>query len=80
MPVNLGVATLGFSIDAAISKLHLEVAVVLIVATALLTALVDALSRALRLTDLPTRLSRSLPGSRVSKGLQPSGGVRGRSP
>ncbi len=63
----LGVATLGFSIDAAISELRLDVAVTLIVATALLTTLVDALSRALRrslrLTDLPTRLSQPLPGS-----------------
>jgi phosphonate transport system permease protein len=33
----LGVATLGFSVDAAISELRLDVAVLLIVATALLT-------------------------------------------
>ncbi len=60
-------ATLGFYVDAAISELRLDVAVLLIVATALLTAMVDALSRALRrslrLADLPTRLSKPLHGS-----------------
>lgn len=62
----LGVATLGFYVDAAISELRLDVAVVLIAATALLAVLVDALSRLLRrrlrLTDLPTRLSQPLTG------------------
>ena len=62
----LGVTTLGFYVDAAISELRLDVAVILIVATALLTAMVDALSRALRrslrLTDLPTRLSKARHG------------------
>ena len=57
----LGVTTLGFYVDAAISELRLDVAVVLIAATALMTMAVDALSRALRrglrITDLPTRLS-----------------------
>jgi phosphonate transport system permease protein len=57
----LGVTTLGFYVDAAISELRLDVAVVLIVATALLTVAVDVLSRALRrslrIADLPTRLS-----------------------
>ncbi|MGU3663046.1 PhnE/PtxC family ABC transporter permease [Methylobacterium sp. A49B] len=61
----LGVATLGFYVDAAISELRLDVAMLLIVATALLTVLIDALSRtlrrSLRLTDLPTRLSTRLP-------------------
>jgi phosphonate transport system permease protein len=70
----LGVATLGFYVDAAISELRLDVAVVLIVATALLTALVDALSRALRrslrLTDLPTRLSKPRPGSAADPPLR----------
>jgi phosphonate transport system permease protein len=60
----LGVATLGFYIDAAISELRLDVAVVLIAATALMTMAIDALSRALRrslrIADLPTRLSRPL--------------------
>ncbi|NEU10814.1 ABC transporter permease [Methylobacterium sp. BTF04] len=62
----LGVATLGFYVDAAISELRLDVAVVLIAATAILAATVDALSRALRrrlrLTDLPTRLSAPIGG------------------
>ena len=57
----LGVTTLGFYVDAAISELRLDVAVVLIAATALLTMAVDALSRtlrrSLRINDLPTRLS-----------------------
>jgi phosphonate transport system permease protein len=70
----LGVATLGFYVDAAISELRLDVAVLLIVATALLTALVDALSRALRrslrLTDLPTRLSKPLHGSAADPPLR----------
>ncbi|WP_261402841.1 PhnE/PtxC family ABC transporter permease [Chenggangzhangella methanolivorans] len=57
----LGVATLGFYVDAAISELRFDVAVVLIVVTGLLTLCVDALSRglrkALRIDALPTRLS-----------------------
>ncbi|ACL58405.1 PhnE/PtxC family ABC transporter permease [Methylobacterium nodulans] len=57
----LGVATLGFYVDAAIAELRLDVAVVLILASALLAMAVDALSRglrrSLRLTSLPTRLS-----------------------
>ncbi|MGU3538475.1 PhnE/PtxC family ABC transporter permease [Methylobacterium sp. A54F] len=57
----LGVATLGFYVDAAISELRLDVAAVLIVACALLAVGVDALSRglrrALRISSLPTRLS-----------------------
>ncbi|MFC6791661.1 PhnE/PtxC family ABC transporter permease [Methylobacterium komagatae] len=57
----LGVTTLGFYVDAAISELRLDVAVLLIAATALLTMAVDALSRtlrrSLRINDLPTRLS-----------------------
>ena len=57
----LGVATLGFHVDAAISELRLDVAAVLIAATAALTIAVDAGSRALRkalrLDTLPTRLA-----------------------
>lgn len=57
----LGVATLGFHVDAAIAELRLDVAVVLIAATAALTVAVDAASRALRrslrINTLPTRLS-----------------------
>lgn len=57
----LGVATLGFHVDAAIAELRLDVAVVLIAATAAMTVAVDAASRALRrslrINTLPTRLS-----------------------
>lgn len=57
----LGVATLGFYVDAAISELRLDVAVLLIAATAGVTVAVDALSRALRrslrIADLPVRLA-----------------------
>ncbi|GBU17908.1 MULTISPECIES: ABC transporter permease [Methylobacterium] len=60
----IGVATLGFYVDAAISELRIDVAVVLILATMLVTLAVEALSRALRralrIADLPTRLSRPL--------------------
>jgi phosphonate transport system permease protein len=44
----LGVKTLGFHIDSAISELRLDRAMVLIVATAVLTIAVDAVSRTLR--------------------------------
>ncbi|GJD59091.1 Phosphate-import permease protein PhnE [Methylobacterium dankookense] len=61
----LGVATLGFYVDAAIAELRLDVAAVLILATALLAIAVDTLSRALRrslrIADLPVRLSASPP-------------------
>lgn len=57
----LGVATLGYYVDAAIAELRLDVAVVLIAASALLGIAVDALSRGLRrrlrITTLPVRLS-----------------------
>jgi phosphonate transport system permease protein len=59
----LGVATLGYHVDAAISELRFDVAVVLILATVVLCALIDALSRwlrnALRISMLPTRLSEA---------------------
>jgi phosphonate transport system permease protein len=57
----LGVATLGFYVDAAISELKLDVAATLIVAFALLSMLVDVFSRrlrrGLRIDNMPTRLS-----------------------
>lgn len=57
----LGVATLGFYVDAAISEMRLDVAVALIASTACLTLAIDAISRglrrALRIGALPTRLS-----------------------
>ena len=60
----LGVTTLGYYVDAAISELRIDVAVVLIGATVILTLCVDALSRSLRrslrIADLPTRLSEPI--------------------
>jgi phosphonate transport system permease protein len=57
----LGVATLGYYVDAAISELRFDVAVILILATVGLCALIDALSRglrkALRISTLSTRLA-----------------------
>lgn len=57
----LGVATLGFYVDAAFSELRFDVAFVLITAMVLLSMAIDALSRrlrrALRIETLPTRLS-----------------------
>lgn len=44
----LGVATLGFYIDSAVGELRLDRAVAMLVATAILTAAIDALSRAIR--------------------------------
>jgi phosphonate transport system permease protein len=57
----LGVATLGYYVDAAISELRFDVAVVLILATVVLCACIDALSRrlrrSLRISTLATRLA-----------------------
>jgi phosphonate transport system permease protein len=57
----LGVTTLGYYVDAAISELRFDVAVVLILATVGLCALIDMLSRrlrrALRISTLATRLA-----------------------
>ena len=57
----LGVTTLGFYVDAALSELRIDVAVVLILATAALSMAVDAASRALRrglrIETAPVRLS-----------------------
>lgn len=57
----LGVATLGYYVDAAISELRFDVAIVLILATVGLCALIDALSRrlrqGLRISTLATRLA-----------------------
>ena len=66
----LGVRTLGYHVDAAISELRMDVAVVLIVATGALSMAIDAVSRALRrrlrVNDRPVRLSANdgpVPGS-----------------
>ena len=57
----LGVATLGYYVDAAISELRFDVAIVIILATVALCAAIDALSRrlrrALRISTLPTQLA-----------------------
>jgi phosphonate transport system permease protein len=57
----LGIATLGYHVDAAISELRFDVAVVMILATVLLSAAIDGLSRwlrrSLRISTLPTRLA-----------------------
>jgi phosphonate transport system permease protein len=57
----LGVKTLGFHVDGAISELRFDVAIVLIAATVLLSAGIDWLSRrlrqSLRIVTLPTRLA-----------------------
>lgn len=57
----LGVATLGYYVDAAISELRFDVALVLIVAMVLLSMAIDIFSRrlrrAMRIETLPTRLS-----------------------
>jgi len=59
----LGVATLGYYVDAAISEFRLDVALVLILVTALLSMTVDAFSRdlrrRLRIDTMPTRLSQA---------------------
>jgi len=59
----LGVTTLGYYVDAAISEFRLDVAVVLILVTALLSMTVDAFSRGLRrrlrIDTMPTRLSEA---------------------
>jgi phosphonate transport system permease protein len=57
----LGITTLGYYVDAAISELRFDVAVVMILATVALSAAIDGLSRRLRrslhITTLPTRLA-----------------------
>jgi phosphonate transport system permease protein len=57
----LGVATLGYYVDAAISELRFDVAVVIILATVGVCGVIDVLSRrlrrTLRISTLPTHLS-----------------------
>jgi phosphonate transport system permease protein len=59
----LGIATLGYYVDAAISEFRLDVAFLLILLTALLSMTIDALSRSmrrrLRIDTMPTRLSEA---------------------
>jgi phosphonate transport system permease protein len=67
----LGILTLGYYVDAAIAEIRLDVAVVLIIATALLSMTVDALSRGLRrrlrIDTMPTRLSEAPSESRLAR-------------
>ncbi|MBX9702474.1 MAG: hypothetical protein K2X74_23760, partial [Acetobacteraceae bacterium] len=67
----LGVATLGYFIDAAITELRLDAAVVLIVCTGMLSMAIDSLSRRLRqrlrIENRPVRLSAgAVPAGSVS--------------
>ena len=66
----LGVATLGYYVDAAISELRLDVAVFLVFAVAALSMTVDSLSRwlrrRLRIEMLPTRLANEPGGDAIS--------------
>jgi phosphonate transport system permease protein len=59
----LGILTLGYYVDAAIAEIRLDVAMVLIFATALLSMSVDGLSRGLRrrlrIDTMPIRLSEA---------------------
>jgi phosphonate transport system permease protein len=72
----LGVTTLGYYVDAAISELRFDVVVVLILATVMLSAGIDYVSRtlrkALRLTTLPTRLAEA-PGATGPAGVMLKG-------
>ena len=67
----LGVATLGYYIDAAISEFRLDVAVVLLLVTALLSMTVDAFSRGLRrrlrIDTMPVRLSEAPGEGRIGR-------------
>ena len=72
----LGVGTLGFHIDGAISELRFDVAVVLIAATVVLSAIIDAVSRfvraSLKISTLPTRLAEAA----GAHNLSPAGAIR----
>jgi phosphonate transport system permease protein len=69
----LGVATLGYYVDAAISEFRLDVAVVLILVTALLSMTVDVFSRSLRrrlrIDTMPTRLSEAPSGAPIGRAI-----------
>jgi phosphonate transport system permease protein len=71
----LGVTTLGYYVDAAISEFQLDVAVFLILGVAALSMTIDSLScwlrRRLRIEMLPTRLAddgRHIAGAAACKG------------
>lgn len=67
----LGIKTLGYYVDAAISEIRLDVAVILIAATAVLSMIVDAFSRwlrrCLRIDAMPTRLSEAPSETRMGE-------------
>lgn len=65
----LGVATLGFFVDAAMSELRIDRVVVLLLAGALLIAMVDALSRFVRRRLALTRLQTRPTGNQTSRPL-----------
>jgi phosphonate transport system permease protein len=69
----LGVATLGYYVDAAISEFRLDVAAVLILVTAALSMVVDAVSRGLRrrlrIDTMPTRLSEAPSEGQVGRAV-----------
>jgi phosphonate transport system permease protein len=79
----LGLTTLGYYLDAAISELRIDTAALLLIGVALLSMCVDALSRnlrrRLRIESLPVRLSaehrssatRSAPYARAPQAQQP---------
>ena len=70
----LGVMTLGYYVDAAISEFRLDVAVLLILVTALLSMAVDAFSRnlrrRLRIDSMPTRLSEAPSEARLGGSIE----------
>jgi phosphonate transport system permease protein len=80
----LGIKTLGYYVDAAISELRIDTATLLLVGVAVLTMSVDAFSRnlrrRLRLEGLPVRLSADHPANpaRTSGGL--SGAAHAQQP
>ncbi|HLL28053.1 MAG TPA: ABC transporter permease [Xanthobacteraceae bacterium] len=67
----LGITTLGYYVDAAISEIKLDVAVVLLAATAFLSMGVDVLSRGLRrrlrIDAMATRLSEAPSDAEISR-------------
>jgi phosphonate transport system permease protein len=75
----LGVTTLGYYVDAAISEFRLDVAVVLILVTALLSMAVDVFSRGLRrrlrIDTMRMRLSEAQSGTPVGRAIGEEGAV-----
>jgi phosphonate transport system permease protein len=80
----LGVKTLGYYVDAAISELRIDTAALLIVGVALLSMCVDALSRnlrrRLRIESLPVRLSAEHRGDSIPTGAPYAGAPEAQLP